>query len=220
MSLIKLSETSKLDGVKSWSLQARSTCPGARDKGEYVPACAGCYASFGNYYFPAVKNTRAFNKKDWKRPAWVADFVETLQNERYFRWFDSGDIYCKALAIKIRDVIKLTPWVAHWLPTRSHKFPKINAILNEIQALPNAMVRASSDAVDGTYTKGVHGSCIIPTIDALPDGVTLCHAALNQGKCGSCRACYSKDVPVIAYVAHGVVMRSVIKKMIPLKLIK
>ena len=46
---------------------------------------------------------------------------------------------------------------------------------------------------------------------ALHSGAMLCNAYANSGKCGSCRACYSKDVPVVAYVAHGVKMAKVIR---------
>ena len=58
---VKLSKTSKLDGIKSWSLQAIETCAGSIDPatGGLVPACQGCYAVGGNYVFPNVKAPRA-----------------------------------------------------------------------------------------------------------------------------------------------------------------
>jgi hypothetical protein len=210
---VKLSKTSKLDGVKSWSLQAVKTCPGSIDTatGGLVPACQGCYAIGGNYLFPNVVAPREFNQKDWKRDAWVSDMVDALRNDRYFRWFDSGDMYDVRLAQKMLQVMTLTPDVKHWLPTRMHKFPKFAGVLAAMQALPNVMVRASSDSVTGDYTPGVHGSTIVPSLDA-PDGVTVCHAATNEGKCGPCRACYSKDVAVIGYVAHGQKMAGVVKR--------
>jgi L-asparaginase II len=43
---VKLSVTSKLDGIRSWSLQALETCPGSiASDGELVDACKGCYAT-------------------------------------------------------------------------------------------------------------------------------------------------------------------------------
>ena len=210
---VKLSKTSKLDNVRSWSLQAVETCPGSIDPatGGLVPACQGCYAIGGNYRFDNVKKPRIFNRQDWKRDAWVSDMVDALRNDRYFRWFDSGDMYDARLAEKMLQVMLLTPDVRHWLPTRMHKFPKFQPILRAMQALPNVMVRPSSDSVTGEYTAGVHGSTIVPSLDA-PAGVTVCHAATNDGKCGSCRACYSKDVAVIGYVAHGQKMAGVVKR--------
>lgn len=210
---VKLSKTGKLDGVKSWSLQAVKTCPGSVDPatGGLVPACQGCYAIGGNYLFPNVVAPREFNQQDWKRDAWVSDMVDALRNDRYFRWFDSGDVYDARLAQKMLQVMTLTPDVKHWLPTRMHKFAKFAGVLAAMQALPNVMVRASSDSVTGEYTPGVHGSTIVPSLDA-PDGVTICHAATNDGKCGPCRACYSKDIAVIGYVAHGQKMAGVVKR--------
>ena len=210
---VKLSKTSKLDNVRSWSLQAVETCPGSIDPatGGLVPACQGCYAIGGNYRFDNVKKPRIFNRQDWKRDGWVSDMVDALRNDRYFRWFDSGDMYDARLAEKMLQVMLLTPDVKHWLPTRMHKFPKFQPILRAMQALPNVMVRPSSDSVTGEYTAGVHGSTIVPSLQA-PAGVTICHAATNDGKCGSCRACYSKDVAVIGYVAHGQKMAGVVKR--------
>ena len=210
---VKLSKTGKLDGVKSWSLQAVKTCPGSIDTatGGLVPACQGCYAIGGNYLFPNVVAPREFNQQDWKRDAWVSDMVDALRNDRYFRWFDSGDMYDVRLAQKMLQVMTLTPDVKHWLPTRMHKFAKFAPVIAAMQALPNVMVRPSSDSVTGDYTPGVHGSTIVPSLDA-PDGVTICHAATNDGKCGPCRACYSKDVAVIGYVAHGQKMAGVVKR--------
>lgn len=207
--MIRISTTSKLDGVRSWSLQARETCPGSiGSDGELVPACRGCYAVGGNYRYPNVKEPRIENREDWKREEWVADMVAALRNDKYFRWFDSGDMYALALAEKIYQVMAATPDVRHWLPTRMHKFPKFADVIARMQALPNVMVRPSSDSVTGEYVPGIHGSTIVPSLDQVPASAKLCHAANNAGKCGPCRACYSKDVPVVAYVAHG---RSMIK---------
>lgn len=211
--MIRISTTSKLDGVRSWSLQARETCPGSIGAdGELVPACAGCYAVGGNYRYPNVREPRIENRDDWQRPEWVADMVAALRNDRFFRWFDSGDMYALPLAEKILEVMTLTPDVRHWLPTRMHKFSKFASVIARMQALPNVMVRPSSDSVTGEYTAGVHGSTIVPSIDQVPAGATLCHAANNAGKCGACRACYSKDVPVVAYVAHGRSMMKVVRE--------
>ena len=208
---VKLSRTSKL-GTFSWSLQAIETCPGSVDaNGALVAACAGCYATTGNYNYPNVKAPRAFNKDDWKRDEWVADMVAALQNERYFRWFDSGDMYSLALAEKMLQVMNATPWCHHWLPTRMMKFEKFKGVIAAMQALPNVMVRFSADSVDGTFTAGVHGSVIIPDAATPPAGVHVCGAYANDGKCGTCRQCYDKNTAVIAYPAHGKKMAKVIR---------
>ena len=210
--MLHLSRTSKLDGILSWSLQALDTCPGSVNAdGSLVPACSGCYATTGNYVFSNVKAPRLANRIDWERDEWVADMVKSLDGSRYFRWFDSGDMYAIGLAEKMLDVMTRTPWVKHWLPTRMAKFPKFASVIAKMQALPNVMVRFSADSIDGTYIAGVHGSVIVPDADTMPDGATLCRAYEHDGKCNGCRACYSKDVAVIAYPAHGKKMAKVIK---------
>jgi hypothetical protein len=209
---VKISITSKLDGIRSWSLQALDTCPGSiASPGELVDACKGCYATTGNYRFANVKAPRAHNKEDWQRLEWVDDMVAELNKDRFFRWFDSGDMYALGLAEKMLEVMKRTPWVKHWLPTRMHKFPKFALVLREMAALPNVSVRFSSDSVTGEYTKKLHGSVIIPTPADVKKGMTLCRAYENAGKCSGCRACYDKKVKVIAYPAHGVSMQKVIR---------
>ena len=208
--MIKLSKTSKLDGILSWSLQALDTCPGSKGlNGELVPACQGCYATTGNYRFSNVKKPREFNREDWKRDSWVNDMVKALDSSRYFRWFDSGDMYDLSLANKILAVMKLTPWVKHWLPTRMHKFIKFQHTIDAMMSLDNVVVRFSSDSVTGQTIAGQTTSTIFS--DTVPEGALECKAYQHEGKCNGCRACYDKDVKVIAYKAHGVKMAKVIK---------
>jgi len=210
--MIKISVTSKLDGIRSWSLQALDTCPGSiASPGVLVDACKGCYATTGNYRYPNVKAPRISNQSDWQRMGWVSDMVEALQNDRYFRWFDSGDMYTLGLAEKMLEVMRMTPWCNHWLPTRMHKFPKFSIVLQNMAALPNVSVRFSSDSVNGEFTKGLHGSVIVADSTQHTKAMTLCRAYENAGKCSGCRACWDKKVKVIAYPAHGQKMQKVIQ---------
>lgn len=206
----KISITSKLDGIRSWSLQAIDTCPGSiASPGELVDACKGCYATGGRYAMQSVKAPRLHNQQDWQRLEWADDMVQELDSDRYFRWFDSGDMYALGLAEKMLDVMIRTPWCMHWVPTRMHKFPKFRDVLQRMQALPNVMVRFSSDSVTGEYIPGTHGSVIVPDASCKTDA-KLCRAYENGGKCNKCRACWDKSIPVIAYPAHGAKMAKII----------
>lgn len=210
--MIKLSETSKL-GCKSWSLQAIETCPGSIGKdGELVEACKGCYATTGNYRYPNVKAPRIHNREDWRRDDWVNDMVAALQNERFFRWFDSGDMYHVKLAQKISEVIRLTPWVNHWIPTRMGKFQKFRPIIDAINAMPNAIVRQSQDDIKAKSWRIVSKTPISAIIadSSVDTDATVCKAYQHEGKCNGCRACWNKSVPAIAYPAHGKKMAKVI----------
>lgn len=209
--MLRISVTSKLDGIRSWSLQALETCPGSIENGSLVDACRGCYATTGNYRYPNVKAPRIENREDWKRDSWVDDMVKELDKDRFFRWFDSGDVYAIELAEKMLQVMQRTQWVKHWLPTRMHKFTKFQRILKIMDSLPNVKVRPSSDSIVGEYVSGLHGSVIVPDSRVDPSQVTLCKAYENNGKCSGCRACYDKTIPVIAYPAHGKSMMKIIR---------
>lgn len=206
--MIKLSKASKMPG-RSWSLQALDTCPGSIGAGgDLVPACSGCYATTGNYRFKNVRAPREHNREDWKRADWVADMVAELDNDRYFRWFDSGDVYDVRLARKILQVMQQTPWVQHWLPTRMYKFSKFADVLAEMSALPNVVVRFSSDSITGETVKGPQTSTIA-TQETVPANALVCEAYTREGKCGPCRACWDKTVSVVCYIGHG---KSMVKK--------
>lgn len=214
--MLKISVTSKLDGIRSWSLQAIDTCPGSiASPGVLVDACKGCYATTGNYNYPNVKAPRIHNREDWQRIEWCDDMVRELENDRFFRWFDSGDAYNLALAEKILEVMQRTPWCKHWLPTRMYKFPKFRHVFDSMRALDNVSVRFSSDSIVGEYIDGLHGSVIGPSADtyAERDGSALCRAYEHGGKCNGCRACWNKDIPLICYPAHGAKMHRVIRIM-------
>lgn len=215
---IRLSKASKMPCF-SWSLLAKTHCPGSLFLGELVAACIGCYADEGNYRFPNVRAPRISNAQDWKRDDWADDMVEAIEDEDEFRWFDSGDVAWLALAWKILEVMTRTPNVMHWLPTRMHKFPKFRPVFTAMRKLPNVVVRVSSDSVTGEYDgRLATTSTIVPVLDPsdkaspvdpayIDDNMTVCGAYQRKGKCGPCRACWSKDVQVIAYPGHGVGMR-------------
>ncbi len=209
---MKLSKTSKMPCL-SWSLIAKDHCPGSRgDDGKLVPACSGCYADDGFYRMDNVRAPRLHNAEDWKRDFWVDDMVTALQRESHFRWFDSGDMYALPLAIKILEVMRRTPWCNHWLPTRMHKFDKFARVLSDMAALPNVVVRFSSDSIRGETIPGPTTSTIVSDTAQLPANAAVCGAYTRKGKCGPCRTCWNKDVPVVAYPAHGRVMMAVIAR--------
>ena len=156
--------------------------------------------------------------------------VSELDNHRYFRWFDSGDMYHIKLAEKIYQVMKRTQWVKHWLPTRQYKFSKFKDVIERMNQLDNVVVRLSSDSVQGKKVNFSTwrlnsiktSSTILPkdTDDVFSSDHTgvkidkshvVCRAYENDGKCGSCRECWNKDTHTIAYVAHGKSMGKVLK---------
>ena len=170
MSSIKFSGTGKMPCF-SWSLEAFTTCAGAVDivTGKVVDACEICYARGGFYAMKAAKALREHNKKDWKRPEFVPEFIVKLDNSRYFRWFDSGDCYTVKLAWKMYAIMKDTPWCKHWFPTRNHKFDKYKEVHDAMALLPNVVVRFSSDSITGGLVDGATTSTIVPYVETPVD---------------------------------------------------
>ena len=207
MSIVKLSNTSKL-GCKSWSLQVIETCPAALDeKGDLVPACKGCYATSGAYRFGNVKKVRFDNNEAWQLESFEVDFIQALSKEKYFRWFDSGDMYSLALAEKMYFIMQNTPTVKHWLPTRMHKFKKFHNVLERMQGLSNVNVRLSSDGINGELIDTKLNSTNSTIIGSNSDYKGfVCPSSLQDGKCKACKACFNKEVKTVAYIGHGVTM--------------
>ena len=207
----KLSGTSKMP-CKSWSLPAWETCPSARsENGKPVDACAHCYALQGAYQWKEATELRAYNLENWKLNTWIEDMVVLITKEgkrnkkNLFRWFDSGDIYCLDLALKIEQVIKATPNIRHWIPTRQYKDKKVKPVLDRINQLPNAVARFSSDSVKGVILDSVYNSTITQNANDIKSskGVSICGAYKRKGKCESCSACWDKRINTIVYPLHG-----------------
>jgi hypothetical protein len=116
-------------------------------------------------------------------------------------------MYSLKLAEKILEICKATPWTRHWIPTRMHKFAKFRDVIARLNALPNVVVRLSSDGINGEIIEEAEfSSTIIPFIDS-DTGATVCQAPLQEGKCQKCRACWDKSIRVIAYAGHGAKMK-------------
>lgn len=202
----KLSNTTKMQikgkRVRSWSLNAGITCPGSHDS----PVCEGCYAKKGMYRFPVVKDARTYNRQDYHKADWCDRMVAKVKRLDYFRWFDSGDIETVELATKIYEVIKRTPSVKHWLPTRSDKLSKLAKVIDSIDTLPNVSVRRSADNIgiaDNLERPNVISYVIkhddIPNATAL--GIHICPATTSaQTSCNTCTMCYTSKP--VAYLVH------------------
>ncbi len=204
--LVKLSRTSKMP-CKSWSLEARTTCPGSVDpKTKAVwPVCQSCYATKGFYHMPNTKKQREFNRDHWVVDGWIDEMVASIGTDEYFRWFDSGDIYTPRLAKKIYSVVRLTPNTKHWIPTKSWDIPKIRKWLDLLNGLSNCVVRFSNKEIDDTCFEMTHYWSAVTTHKNFSTpfpNIKGCPAYTQEGKCGDCRACWDKNVDLIVYPLH------------------
>lgn len=204
--LFHISETSKLDGIPSWSTQAWVSCPGK----DTSPVCRVCYAMEGRYVFPSVLKSRMTNMEAIKHPEFVAQAVKTIRIYSYFRLFDSGDFPTPDAIRKWTAIAAACPDTKFWVPTRVHKLPAYEAELKKLEALPNVTVRRSSDSLTGEFTPGLHGATVVHDYATVVQGVHTCQALApeNNRTCNGCRKCWNKEIPVIGYPAHGVRYKS------------
>jgi hypothetical protein len=169
-------------------------------------AMKGFYAMYANHIEPVQHARYEAMLYD---PAWVEAMVTLLLQEQHFRWFDAGDLPSLAAFERIVEVCKGTPGCTHWLPTREYgvigDFVKRhgkdalpdNLIIRLSAMYPDrpAVVPASLQNTKNLLVGNVH------TKGATPTGY-VCPAPTRNNKCGTCRACWSKDVPAVSYVKH------------------
>lgn len=240
----KLSKAGKMP-CKSWSLPAFYSCPGSvndnasysgylkdwnsfqdsMQKDDRVPTCSGCYAMTGNYCFNNVKSVREHNLEDWKNDRWVNAMRKLIKDDRYFRFFDSGDIYCVELAEKIYRLCKSLPDTTFWIPTLSWKIKEIDKVLTKIRMLPNVTVRHSTGTIRYTGEPAINlfpiggniSSVVTPEFAATEKAKgkykLVCQAYSRDGKCGDCRACWDRRIDTIFYPAHGMSLKSKVKQL-------
>lgn len=202
----KISKTKKLGkNVRSWSVRAGGDrCPQSKDS----EVCRECYAMQGTYNTPNSKKLRVYNEEDWKKNDWETRVEHELnrlnieEGIEYFRWFDSGDLYDLKLAEKIKNIIKKTPNIKYWIPTRMYKDKSFVSILDEINSLDNAIVRFSNDIIN-EYSDD-HGSVVVDDekiADQIPH-VLKCPNDFESKEitCSDCFKCWDKNTKKIAYL--------------------
>ena len=169
--------------------------------------CEDCYALKWTYRLENVKAPRQANmiytlhalESDQGRADWVAHMAALIDatDMRSFRWHDSGDIMSSDHLLMIFRVCELTPSVRHWLPTREVKF--VTDAIYDSPIPPNLNIRISANMVGKTITPSIPGL----TASSVSSGQGFaCKAPSQDGKCLSCRACWSRDVQNIDYKKH------------------
>lgn len=195
-----LSDTSKMPGL-SFGLPTSKCKAGAKLAAIPGTICSKCYANkgfyktFANTVVPAQE--RRFAALD--DPQWVEAMVKSLEKERWFRWFDSGDLQSTDMLRNIAEVARRTPHCKHWLATRERSF--VREFLTDSVVPDNLVIRVSATYPDipvkpipGVQAANVHHV-------RMPIG-HVCPAPEQNGRCDTCRACWSKDVHTVSYKQH------------------
>ena len=193
-----LSEPSKMPGY-AYNLPAQACITGAKLAKIPGTPCWGCYAFKGRYNFPNVKDALTRRLESLTDPQWIEAMTVLVAHYSlkvpFFRWHDSGDLQSAQHLINIFEVCKLTPATQHWLPTQERKFLPLNT-----DSIPkNLIIRLSNSKNDTKPGRAWdHWSTVVTT----PRAGHVCPAPDQGNICGSCRACWNKDVKEIQYRIH------------------
>src|SRR5207247_2375847 len=111
-------------------------------------------------------------------------FLITYYCDRYFRWFDSGDLQGASHLQNICTVAAHTPEVRHWLPTR--ELETVQAVRREGGPFPeNLVVRVSAHRIDGAPPRGFPTTSTVTATGARP-GALVCPSPEQKNTCRDC----------------------------------
>jgi len=189
-----LSKPSKMPGW-AYGLPAKECKTGSKLRKIKDSVCYNCYALKGCYVFPVVQDAQYRRLAAVSSPQWVEAMAHLINSKKtkFFRWHDSGDVQDVEHLMKIFEVCRLSPDVQHWMPTRE-------AWTKEYidQAPANLVVRFSMPMI-GQPAANSWANCSTVVKDSK---LATCPAPKQDNECKDCRACWSKDVHNVAYLAH------------------
>jgi len=192
---------------ESYSLPAKECITGSKLVNVKGSVCEGCYALKGNYhrFAKTIEPLQYKRLESLKNPLWVDAMVKLIGNKPYFRWHDSGDLQSVEHLSKIAQVARRLDKTLFWLPTR-----KANIVKDflKTESIPvNLIVRISSMFIDqpAKLPRSLKGyaNVLTSTVHSQKELTGFkCLAPKQQGKCGSCRACWDNKVTNVSYLAH------------------
>jgi hypothetical protein len=179
----------------SYNLPAVACITGAKLREIPGTPCYGCYAFKGRYNFPNVKDALSRRLESLTHPDWVEAMVTLVQGKKHFRWHDSGDLQSVDHLKKIFEVCNRTPDTMHWLPTQERQYLPLQG-----SSIPKNLIIRLSNAKNDTKPGNAwtHWSTVVTK----PRAGHVCPAPEQGNNCGSCRACWNKDVKEIQYRIH------------------
>ena len=188
-----LTYTTKMPGP-SYNTPASRCLTGAKLRNVKNSVCSSCYALKGNYKrFPKVEEALERRFQSLGHVSWVTAMATLIKGHKFFRWHDAGDIQSMQHLENIFEVCRLTPDTRHWMPTREARFLS----LMDPDIVPsNLIIRMSSHMIDQKPVK------FWPWTSTVTTGDASCPAPKQGNKCGSCRACWSRDVKTVSYGKH------------------
>jgi hypothetical protein len=218
-----ISKTAKMP-CPSFDLPAFKTCPAAQLLVREYPddaVCLFCYAREGQYVIGTVPASQA------ARLAWVISSLredggvtfltymvrylqkakqsKSWQDRSVFRVHSAGDLFSPDYINAWRRIVEQVPDVRFWFPTREWMRSSQLPHLQQLAALPNAIVRPSAPTFDSAppVVPGLANGTMVATSREAAEqhGASICPATSVRDSCGPCRACWDKE-GTVAYLLH------------------
>lgn len=196
-----LSAPSKMPG-HAYGIPAQACKVGGALREVPGSTCSKCYALKGRYVMPNVKAKQAYRLASIAGPHWVEAMVWLIVDagDDAFRWHDAGDLQDLTHLADIVEVCRMTPEVKHYLPTRERAI--VLSYLRQFGAFPaNLAVRLSAAMIDAPPPV-VPAGALTSTVYRDKAHGFACPARKQGNQCRSCRACWDRSVPSIAYPLH------------------
>lgn len=202
-----LSTPSKMPGY-AYGIPAKDCILGSILRQKAGSVCSKCYALKGMYVFPVVKTAQQ-KRLDILRSnlfQWESNMIDLIalkyrnkkQNDRVFRWHDSGDIQSVEHLASVVRIARCLPTIRFWVPTRERSMVR-SWLDNNPRGFPSNLIVRISAAMIGQDATPLAGA-VYSTVGA---GIGhACPAYKQGGNCGDCRACWNKNVETVDYPLH------------------
>lgn len=192
-----LSKTTKMPGY-SYGLPIRTCKTGGILRPIKNSVCSKCYAGRWRYRYPNVLVAQEYRVTALSHPQWVEAMTFMINHYKceYFRWHDSGDLQGLQHLINIVHIGTLCAHVKFWLPTREKE---IVAQYTRVAKIPsNLVIRISAAMIDHQLSSDyANTSSVVTEVTS-----ATCPASIEHSSCGTCRACWDRNIRNIAYLEH------------------
>ena len=145
---------------------------------------------------------------------WITNFlvlldsaVKKTKNSNYFRWFPSGDLPSMDFLEKIVTIANKRPNISFWMPTKQMDIVSEYVAFNKVPN--NLTIRVSSYMINQKPPNLALGLTTSTVSEKIDTNKINCPATFKigseeniNGKCGSCKMCWSNKVPNIDYKLH------------------
>jgi hypothetical protein len=188
-----------------YSIPAKYCKTGGKLREVENSVCSKCYCfGRGNFRFPVVKNALERNFNTLFGPNWVesmAFLINANEYGGYFRMNISGDLQNVKHLENIVAVCLLCPTVKIWCPTREVSI--VSEYVENGGKIPeNLILRLSATMIDGPTPDSIAKRLGIQVSGVSSTGNYTCPASQQEGRCNSCRLCWTKEQFSVIYKKH------------------